>query len=173
MFNKYCTSSTITTLILLGTFISLTLSILYSRQKYILDKVESETSLLVVTTENILTVFEEDDDNDCGSRNNGHEYDDLDANQRIVEIGQCIADYVRLLVMESRGTELMTIIYSDPLVRLLNALAKEKKRQIKATGIYDVSNFHACFQTICRSIMVWVSKVQFYIHFVLFRIVCY
>ncbi len=130
-----------------GTFISLTLSILYSRQKFILEKAECETSLLVVTTHNMLTIFDKEDDyDDCsdlgnqGNQGNQGNHDD----EQFVEVGEHIANYVRLLVMESRGYELMTIMYSDPLIGLMDSLAKKRKLQIKATGSYDVSLLVAC-----------------------------
>jgi len=92
-----------------GAFVSLTLSILYNRQKNVLDQIESETSLIAVVTQNIMTIFEDDDD-------------------RLVEAGQCIADQIRILVMESRGHELMTIIYSDPYIRILNLLSENQRK---------------------------------------------
>jgi len=98
-----------------GAFASLTLSILYDRREAIIDQIESETSLIAVVTQNIMTIFEDDDD-------------------RLVEAGQCIADQIRILVMESRGHELMTIIYSDPYIRILNLLSEKQKEQLKETG---------------------------------------
>lgn len=95
-----------------GTFISLTLSILYNRQKCITDQIGQETALLTIATQNIITIFEDD-------------------NHKAVEAGQCIANHVRLLVMESRGTELMTMMYSDPFVQLLKLLSDKRKKQLQ------------------------------------------
>ena len=103
-----------------GAFASLTLSILYNRREAILDQIESETSLIAVVTQNIMTIFEDDDG-------------------RLVEAGQCIADQIRILVMESRGRELMTIIYSDPYIRILNLLS-EKQRETGTSEVRLIKN---------------------------------
>lgn len=92
--------------ILYGTFISLTLSILYNRQRTIQDNASIECSQLVVLTRNMLSLFRHDNDN------NGY-------NQRAVDAGQCSADQIRTLVKSSRGAELMLLMYSDPYARMM------------------------------------------------------
>ena len=96
--------------ILYGTFISLTLAILYDRLKNIQNSVVTESSLISLATQNILTIFKNDED-------------------RMVRGGQCIADQIRILVKESRGRELMALIYSDPYLRILELVA-EKEEEI-------------------------------------------
>lgn len=86
--------------ILYGTFISLTLSILYNRQRTIQDNVGVESSYLVVLTRNLISLFR-------------------DNRERAIEAGQCAADQIRTLVRSSRGAELMLLMYSDPYARLL------------------------------------------------------
>ena len=85
--------------ILYGTFVSLTLSILYNRQRTIQDNVGTECSYLVVMTRNMLSL--------CA-----------DNRERAVEAGQCAADQIRTLVRSSRGEELMLLMYSDPYARM-------------------------------------------------------
>ena len=94
-----------------------------------MDHVETEVSLLLLATQNIMTIFEDDE-------------------ERIVEAGQCIADHVRVLVRESRGTELMSIIYSDPFIRMLNLLSEKKKEKISDSTSdvrKNVINVCVCF----------------------------
>lgn len=85
--------------ILYGTFISLTLSILYNRQRTIQDNVATECACLVVLTRNLLGLFAEH-------------------RERAIEAGQCAADQIRTLVRSSRGAELMLLMYSDPYARM-------------------------------------------------------
>lgn len=93
--------------ILYGTFISLTLSILYNRQRDIQDNVAMECSLLVIITRVMLSMFKNRQD-------------------MAIEAGQCAADQVRTLVRSSRGAELMSIMYSDPYARMLDLLEKHE-----------------------------------------------
>lgn len=86
--------------ILYGTFISLTLSILYNRQRTIQENVAVECSLLTIVIRNLLSMFQ------------------YDADKAIVA-GQCAADQVRTLVRSSRGAELMLLMYSDPYARMM------------------------------------------------------
>ena len=86
--------------ILYGTFISLTLSILYNRQRDIQDHVATESSLLVLQTRTLLSLFQEH-------------------RELAIEAGQCAADQIRTLVRSSRGAELMMLMYSDPYARML------------------------------------------------------
>jgi hypothetical protein len=86
--------------ILYGTFMSLTLSILYQRQRAIQENVSTEASLLVMVLRIALSTFR-------------------DHPAQMVEAGQIVADQVRTLVKSSRGVELMQIMYSDPYASLL------------------------------------------------------
>jgi hypothetical protein len=86
--------------ILYGTFISLTLSILYRRQQEIQDDAAIEASMLVLMTRNLLSLFRND-------------------RALLQEAGQCSADQVRTLVKGSRGGELVLLMYSDPYARML------------------------------------------------------
>jgi len=92
--------------ILFGTFISLTLSILYKRQQDISAEIAKESSTLVLLTRNVLQIFKEDED-------------------RLLDAGDCISNQVRILVKESRGAELLTMMYSDPYIRILDLLEDE------------------------------------------------
>lgn len=92
--------------ILYSTFISLTLSILYERQKNISAEIAKESSTLVLLTRNILEIFKEDE-------------------ERLLDASDCISNQVRIIVKESRGTELLTMMYSDPYIRILDLLTEE------------------------------------------------
>jgi hypothetical protein len=89
--------------ILYGTFISLTLSILYERQKDIQNDAAMEASLLALTTRNLLNIFRCD---------------------RVLSVkaGQSCADQIRILAKGSRGNELLAIMYSDPYARMLELI---------------------------------------------------
>ena len=85
--------------ILYGTFVSLTLSILYNRQQAIQTNVSQESTLLTLLIRNLLSLFR-------------HE------TELAVRAGQCVADQIRTLVRGSRGGELLQMMYSDPFDRL-------------------------------------------------------
>lgn len=89
--------------ILYGTFVSLTLSILYERQRKIQDTVAVEASLLVYMIRLLLSLFRKN------------------VNQS-VDAAQCVADQIRTLVASSRGEELMLVMYSDPYARLFDLI---------------------------------------------------
>jgi hypothetical protein len=89
--------------ILYGTFISLTLSILYERQKDIQNDAAVEASLLALITRNLLNIFRCD-------------------RALSIEVGQSCADQIRLLAKGSRGSELLAIMYSDPYARMLEII---------------------------------------------------
>lgn len=91
--------------IVLGTYFSLTLSILYDRFTRLQEAVSVEASLLALTCQNLLDLF----------------HDDQDA---AIEGAQCIADQIRTLVRDSRGREIMAVIYSDPYLRILRLVKK-------------------------------------------------
>jgi hypothetical protein len=81
--------------IIYGTFVSLTLSVLYNRQQFIQDGVAQESAFLTLICRNLLTLFGND-------------------KELAVEAAQTVADQVRILVKESRGSELTLLMYSDP-----------------------------------------------------------
>jgi hypothetical protein len=89
--------------IVYGTFVSLTLQILYERQRRIQDSVAMEAALLVNLTRSLLSIFRRD-------------------KGKSVDAGQCTADQIRTLVDSSRGEELMLIMYSDPYARMFDLL---------------------------------------------------
>jgi len=90
--------------IIYGTFVSLTLSVLYNRQQYIQDDVAQECALLTVICRNLLTLFASD-------------------KELAVEAAQTVADQIRTLVKGSRGSELTLLMYSDPYSRMLELIA--------------------------------------------------
>ena len=89
--------------ILYGTFVSLTLSILYERQKDIQNDAAVEASLLALITRNLLNIFRCD-------------------RALSVKVGQSCADQIRILAKGSRGSELLAIMYSDPYARMLELI---------------------------------------------------
>ena len=89
--------------IVLGTYISLTLSILYDRKARIQRTVALEAAMLALTYQNLMDLFSQDEEG-------------------AVEAAQCIVDQVRTLVRESRGREIMDVIYHDPYYRIQNIL---------------------------------------------------
>ena len=89
--------------ILYGTFVSLTLNILYNRQQSIQKDVSTESSLLSLIQRKILSIFRDD-------------------RESAIEGSQCVADQIRTLVRGSRGMELMGIMYSDPYARILELI---------------------------------------------------
>ena len=110
--------------ILYGTFVSLTLSILYRRQQDIQDHVATESSLLVYCIRNLLGLFSRD-------------------SALAIEAGQCAADQLRTLVRSSRGAELMLLMYSDPYARMLELIDRYEDKLIRANkdglGVKGVS----------------------------------
>ena len=94
--------------IVLGTLISLTISILYQRIGSLQEVVSEETALLSLVAQRLLEAFQDDE-------------------ARLLESAECIADQVRTLVHESRGREIMGIVYSDPYARIDNLLGTSSK----------------------------------------------
>lgn len=82
---------------------SLTLSILYERQRKIQEAVALEASLLVYVTRAALSLFRKN-------------------KQLSLDAAQCTADQIRTLIGSSRGEELMLIMYSDPYSRFFDLL---------------------------------------------------
>jgi len=101
--------------ILYGTFVSLTLSILYTRQQRIQDTVSTESALLAMITRNLIRIFRDD-------------------KESLIEAGQCIADQIRTLVQKSRGGELMVLMYSDPYSRILELVEKQEEKLEREQG---------------------------------------
>jgi hypothetical protein len=101
--------------ILYGTFVSLTLSILYTRQRDIQANVALESSYLVLMTRNLLSVFKYN-------------------REKAIEAGQCSADQIRTLVRSSRGAELMLLMYSDPYARMLELLESQEEELFLELG---------------------------------------
>jgi len=90
--------------IVYGTFVALTLQICFDRQASLQRNVSTESSLLSLLARDLLLLF----------RN--REQDAIDA-------CQCVADQVRSLVRESRGSELMGLIYCDPYARIIDIVS--------------------------------------------------
>jgi hypothetical protein len=93
--------------IVLGTYFSLTLSILYERFSRMQQTIALEASLLALTYHLLVDLFGKD------------------ANL-LAEGVQCIADQIGTLVRESRGRETMRVMYSDPYARILNLVQRER-----------------------------------------------
>lgn len=93
--------------ILYGTFISLTLSILYERQRDIQNDVAMEASLLALITRQLLNIFRGD-------------------RALSIRAGQSCADQICILAKGSRGSELLGIIYSDPYARMLETIEEQE-----------------------------------------------
>jgi hypothetical protein len=110
--------------IVLGTYFSLTISILYDRLAKLTEAVDAECSLLALTLINLLHLFAESDP------------------EAAVEGSQCIADQVRKLVFESRGRETVGIIYNDPYARVLRLL-KDYSNQDGCQDGYLLSDLHS------------------------------
>ena len=87
--------------ILYGTFVALTLDILYERQGKVQENASVEASLLSQVTQNILNLFRDD-------------------SEIAREATQIIADQVRIIVYRSRGSEMLSIMRADPYARLLS-----------------------------------------------------
>ena len=89
--------------IVLGTYFSLTISILYERFAKLQETVSGEASLLSLTCQNLLHLFASDP-------------------KASVEAAQCVADQIRILAVDNRGRETMGVIYNDPYARILQVL---------------------------------------------------
>lgn len=87
--------------ILYGTFVALTLDILYERQGKVQENASVEASRLSQTTQNVFNLFR--DETDIAR-----------------EAAQIIADQVRIIVYRPRGVEMLAIMRADPYARLLS-----------------------------------------------------
>ena len=118
--------------IVLGTYLSLTMSILYQRLTCVQENVAREACVLAFTFSNLLELFEHDRE----AKRSG---------------AQCVADQVGSLVHESRGREVMRIMYSDPYERILrlmrcrsaggklNPVSVARKPRVSARSFFDVA----------------------------------
>jgi len=89
--------------ILYGTFVALTLDILYERQGKVQENASVEASLLSQVTQNALNLFR-------------------DNSQIAREACQIVADQVRIIVYRERGSEMLNIMRADPYARLLSVV---------------------------------------------------
>ena len=97
--------------ILYGTFVSITLSLLYQRQEDIQDLAAKESSQLATTTRNLMTLFKEE-------------------NELAIKAGQCIADQIRTFSSTSRGEELLLIMSDDPYLRIMGLVEELEDKWI-------------------------------------------
>eukprot|EP00536_Pseudo-nitzschia_multiseries_P001191 jgi/Psemu1/317516/estExt_fgenesh1_pm.C_140038 len=125
--------------ILYGTFISLTLAILYQRQRDIQTDVAMEASLLALITRNLLRLFRCDPD-------------------LSVEAGQSCADQIRLLAKGSRGSELLAIMYSDPYARMLEII-EDREITLMEEKAGDLGGEGAAIGS-CRQILEDLFKIR-------------
>lgn len=100
--------------ILYGTFVALTLDILYERQNKVQENASVEASLLSQVTQNVLNLFR-------------------DQPQIAREASQIIADQVRIIVYRPRGAEMLNIMRSDPYARLLSLIDHYQRDRNKFT----------------------------------------
>lgn len=95
--------------IVLGTYTSLTLDILYTRFSQLQKAVSKEASLLAYCFQLLQDLFAKDLEN-------------------LIASTQCIANQIHVLVRDSRGKETMRIIYNDPYANILR-IVQEHSRQ--------------------------------------------
>ena len=92
--------------IVLGTYFTLTLSILYDRLTNMQELVNLEAGLLAYTCNNLVYLYR-------------------DNPPAAIESTQCICDQIRIMVFDSRGKEAMGVIYNDPYARILAVLQQQ------------------------------------------------
>lgn len=134
--------------IIYGTFVSLTLSVLYNRQQYIQDDVAQESALLTIICRNLLTLFINDQD-------------------LAVEAAQTVADQIRILVKGSRGAELTLLMYSDPYSRMLE-LITVKECQIMGERNGELGGQGVCSVFLCLYLA--LVLIPSYLHFAIHSI---
>ena len=100
--------------ILYGTFVALTLDILYERQNKVQENASVEASLLSQVTQNVLNLFR-------------------DEPKLAREASQIIADQVRIIVYRPRGAEMLNIMRADPYARLLSLIDHYQRDNTKFT----------------------------------------
>jgi Protein of unknown function (DUF4239) len=91
--------------IVLGTYFSMTLGILYDRFSRLQQTIAEEASMLAFCFQVLLDLFAKD-------RNN------------LIPSAQSIADQINVLVRDSRGRESMRIIYNDPYANILRIVQR-------------------------------------------------
>ena len=89
--------------VVLGTYFSLTLGILYDRLTLVQENATREASILAYTFSNLMHLFAKD----AQAKRSG---------------AQCVADQINSLIHESRGREAMRVMYSDPYERILRLI---------------------------------------------------
>lgn len=104
--------------ILYGTFVALTLDILYERQNKVQENASVEASLLSQVTQNVLNLFR-------------------DQPQIAREASQIIADQVRIIVYRPAGAEMLNIMRADPYARLLSLIDHYQRDNTKFTPQQD------------------------------------
>ena len=115
--------------IVLGTYYSLTISILYDRFARLQEAVNTEAATLSLTLENLVHLLEDDE-------------------EAVVQGAQCIADQVRALVFDSRGRETMRVIYGDPYARILRLLKELDKDECRDG--YLLADIHGAVSQLYR-----------------------
>uniref|UniRef100_A0A6V0BZX5 ABC transmembrane type-1 domain-containing protein n=1 Tax=Pseudo-nitzschia australis TaxID=44445 RepID=A0A6V0BZX5_9STRA len=125
--------------ILYGTFISLTLAILYERQRDIQNEVAVEASLLALITRNLLNILRCD-------------------KALSIEAGQSSADQIRILAKGSRGSELLAIMYSDPYARMLEII-EEREYMLMERRSGDLGGEGVAIAS-CRQILEDLFKIR-------------
>lgn len=94
--------------IVLGTYFSLTISILYDRFTCMQQDLNVEAGKLALAFTNLLHLFHTEQD-------------------ACIEGAQCVADQIRTMVFDSRGKETMGVIYDDPYARILDLLNRHSR----------------------------------------------
>jgi len=128
--------------ILYGTMITLTLDKLYSRQEVLQDSIARESSILSMITKNFLTLPSEG-------------YGDL-----ILHGGRCIADQVKILVGQSRGQELMTMIASDPYESMVDLLDDAEVRGIEYSDSQNGDLTQGQLLSNCRNLLNQLVEIR-------------
>ena len=95
--------------IVLGTYFSMTLNILYTRYSELQQIIALEASMLAYCFQLLLDLFAKDRKN-------------------LIPSAQCIADQIGVLVRDSRGKETMRIIYNDPYAEILHIVQNYSRR---------------------------------------------
>jgi len=95
--------------IVLGTYFSLTLDILYRRFSSLQETVALEASTLAYCFQLLLSLFDKDRKN-------------------LIESAQSVADQVHVLVKESRGKEMMRTVYNDPYSDILRIVQNYSRK---------------------------------------------
>jgi Protein of unknown function (DUF4239) len=95
--------------IVLGTYFSLTITILYDRFAKLQEVVNEEASTLALTCRSVMDSFANDDDVETR-----------------IDAVQAVADQVRTMIFDNRGKETLGVIYNDPYARLLQLVLQHQ-----------------------------------------------